>query len=74
MLRLFAGRYLLICNGEKDDKCPIGGARLAFAEAEKAFKAAGTPERLRIMVADVGHTVTAEQRKTALEWFAKYLK
>ena len=55
--------------------CPIGGARLAFAAAENAFKAAGTPERLRIMVAeDVGHAVTAEQRKVALEWFAKYLK
>jgi dienelactone hydrolase len=75
MLRLCAGRYLLILNGEKDDFCPIGGARLAFAEAEKAFKAAGTPKRLRVMVAQgVGHAVTDEQRKVALEWFAKYLK
>jgi dienelactone hydrolase len=75
MLRLFAGRYLLVLNGENDPMCPLGGARLAFAEAEKAFQAAGTPERLRIMVAaGVGHSVTAEQRKVALEWFVKYLK
>jgi dienelactone hydrolase len=74
MLRLFAGRYLLILNGEKDANCPIEGARLAFAEAEKAFKAAGTPDRLRIIVENVGHAVTPEQRKVALEWFVKYLK
>jgi dienelactone hydrolase len=74
MLRLFAGRYLLILNGEKDGNCPIEGARLAFAEAEKAFKAAGTPDRLRIIVENVGHAVTPEQRKVALEWFVKYLK
>jgi hypothetical protein len=75
MIRLFAGRYLLVLNGENDPNCPLGGAKLAFAEAEKAFQAAGTPERLRIMVAEgVGHSVTAEQRKVAMEWFVKYLK
>jgi dienelactone hydrolase len=75
MVRLFAGRYLLILNGENDPNCPLGGAKLAFAEAEKAFKEAGTPERLRVMVAaGVGHSVTAEQRKVALEWLVKYLK
>ena len=40
MLRLFAGRPLLILNGELDANCPIGGAKVAFAEAEKAFAAA----------------------------------
>jgi dienelactone hydrolase len=74
MLRLFAGRPLLILSGTKDANCPIEGARLAFAAAEKAYKAAGTPERLRILVADVGHTVTSEQRRAALEWFERWLK
>jgi dienelactone hydrolase len=74
MLRLFAGRALLILSGEKDANCPIEGARLAFAAAEKAFRDAGATERLRILVAPVGHTVTAEQRRAALEWFERWLK
>ncbi len=74
MLRLFAGRALLIVSGSKDGNCPLGGAKLAFAEAEKAFQADGARERLRIMVADVGHTVTPEQRQAALAWFERWLK
>ena len=74
MLRLMAPRALLIPNGEKDANCPIEGARLAFAAAEKAYKDAGASERLRIMVANVGHTVTPEQRQAALAWFEKWLK
>ena len=35
MLRLFAGRPLLILNGEKDLNCPVGGARVAIASAER---------------------------------------
>lgn len=74
MLRLFAGRPLLILNGEKDANCPLGGAKLAFAAAEKAYQDAGASGRLRIMVAEgVGHAVTAEQRQVALEWFERWL-
>lgn len=75
MLRLFAGRPLLILNGEKDPNCPIEGAKLAFQEAEKAFAAANCPEKLKIMVAEgVGHTVTKEQAAEAMKWFEKWLK
>ncbi len=74
MLRLFAGRALLILNGEKDGNCPLGGAKLAFAAAEKAFRDAGTPERLRIIVEPVGHAVTPAQRQAALDWFVRWLK
>jgi dienelactone hydrolase len=74
MIRLFAGRPLLVLSGSKDNNCPIEGARLAFAAAEKAYQSASTPERLRILVAPVGHTVTAEQRRAALEWLEKWLK
>jgi dienelactone hydrolase len=75
MLRLYAGRPLLILNGEKDPNCPLDGARLAFKEAEKAFESAKCPEKLKIIVAPgVGHSVTAEQRKEALAWFERWLK
>jgi pimeloyl-ACP methyl ester carboxylesterase len=75
MLRLYAGRPLLILNGEKDKNCPIEGARLAFASVERAYKDANADDRLRIMVAPgVGHSVTAEQQKAAVDWFVKWLK
>jgi len=75
LLRLFAGRPLLILNGDQDPNCPIEGARIAFASAEEAYKAAGCPEKLKIMVAEgVGHKVTAEQNAAALEWFVKWLR
>jgi hypothetical protein len=39
MIRLLAGRPLLILNGELDGNCPLEGAKLAFASAESAYKA-----------------------------------
>ncbi len=75
MLRLFAGRPLLILNGELDTNCPIGGAEVAFASAKSAFEAAGCPEKLKIDVAKgVGHAVTDSQRKMAIEWLVKWLQ
>ncbi len=73
MLRLFAGRALLIVGGTKDPNCPYGGAKLAIATAERAFHEAKAKDKLRVMIADVGHTVTAEQRAAALEWFERWL-
>jgi dienelactone hydrolase len=75
MIRLFAGRPLLILSGDKDANCPIEGAKIAFAAAEKAYRDAGAEDKLKVMVArDSGHTVTNEQRKAALDWFEKWLK
>ena len=75
MLRLFDKRPLLILNGEKDPNCPIEGARLAIDEARKAKEAAGAPETLKVMIAQgVGHAVTDEQHRAALEWFERWLK
>lgn len=75
LLRMFAGRSLLILNGDQDPNCPIEGAKIAFASAEAAYKAAGCPEKLKIMVAEgVGHKVTPEQHEAAVAWFEKWLK
>lgn len=74
MIRLFAPRPLLILNGELDANCPLGGAKVAFATAEEAYRAAGASERLKIDVAQgVGHQVTTEQRDLALKWLEKHL-
>lgn len=75
MLRLFAGRPLLILNGSEDPNCPIGGARVAFASAEAAYREAGASDKLKILVAEgVGHAVTGKQHEAALEWFVRWLK
>jgi len=75
MIRLFADRPLLILSGDKDANCPIEGAKVAFAAAEEAYKVRGAEDKLKIMVAkNTGHTVTAEQRKAALDWLEKWLK
>ncbi len=65
---------MLVLSGTMDKNCPYGGAKLAIASAEKAYKDACASEKLRVIVEDVGHTVTAKQRMAALEWFEKWLK
>jgi len=53
----------------------MGLQQKKFASAEEAFKAAGCPEKLKILVAEgVDHKVTTEQNAAALEWFLKWLK
>jgi len=75
MLRLFAGRPLLIVSGELDPNCPLEGAQLAFGSAQQAFKEAGASDRLQIDVAaGVGHQVTSKQEKLILDWLARWLQ
>ena len=74
MLRLFAGRPLLILNGDRDPNCPLEGAEIAFASARLAFHEAGAEDRLKVFVArDTGHAVTREQQDAAVEWFVRWL-
>jgi dienelactone hydrolase len=73
MLRLFAGRPLLILNGTKDMNCPYEGAKVAIASATRAFEEAKARDKLRVMIAEVGHQVTPEQRAAALDWFERWL-
>jgi dienelactone hydrolase len=75
MLRLCAGRPLLILGGEDDPNCPLEGAKIAVAEAEKAYKEAKATDKLKVLIAPgVKHAVTPEQRQAALDWFEKWLK
>jgi dienelactone hydrolase len=74
MLPLFAGRPLFIANGTKDPNCPIDGARIAFKSAEEAYAKANANEKLKIVVEEVAHTVTPNERKEAIEFCDKWLK
>lgn len=74
MLKLFAGRPLYIANGEKDGNCPIEGARIAFKAVEEAYSQANASDKLKIHVENVGHTVTPEAHKEALDFCEKWLK
>jgi dienelactone hydrolase len=74
MLEAIAPRPLLILNGETDDRCPVEGVRRCYAAAESAYRKAGAPERLKMIIApDTGHKVTDEQRLAALDWFERWL-
>jgi dienelactone hydrolase len=74
MIRLFAGRPLLVVSGDQDPNCPLEGAKIAFAAAEEAHRQAGTSDRLKILVAkDTAHKVTDEQSEAALDWLARWL-
>ena len=75
MLKLFAGRPLIITNGDKDGNCPIEGARIAFKSVEEAYVKKNALDRLKIVVGEgVGHQVTTEHRKEAIEFCDKWLK
>jgi hypothetical protein len=65
---------MLILSGSKDGNCPYGGAKIAIASAERAYKDANASDRLCVIVEDVGHKVTTKQRTAALDWFEKWLK
>jgi dienelactone hydrolase len=74
MIRLFAGRPLLILSGDQDPNCPLEGAKIAFAAAQEAYRQAGTSDRLKILVAErTAHKVTDDQSEAALEWLARWL-
>jgi dienelactone hydrolase len=74
LIGLFAPRPLLVLSGELDPNCPLGGAKVAYAAAEQAYRAAGAVDRLKIDVAPgVGHKVTESQHQMALDWFVKWL-
>ncbi len=75
MLRLFAGRPLLILNGDKDPNNPLGGAKLAFAAAELAYRDSDAGDKLEIDVApNTGHAVTRKQHDKAVAWLERWLK
>jgi dienelactone hydrolase len=78
LLPLFAAkptRALFVANGDQDGNCPIEGTKIAIKAAEDAYEKAGAKDRLVVRInAGVGHKVTDEDRKAAIEFCVKWLK
>ena len=74
MLPLIAPRPLLVVNGDSDPRSPLGGVREAVASAERAYRAAGAPEKFSFLLEpDAAHEVTAEAREAARQWCIRWL-
>jgi dienelactone hydrolase len=75
IVRLIAPKPLLLLSTENDQNCPLPGAKLAFAQAEAAYKAAGATDKLTIDVApNARHEVVPAHRQLAHEWLDRQLK
>jgi dienelactone hydrolase len=75
IIRLVAPRPLLLLSTENDQNCPLPGAKLAFAEAESAYKNAGAADKLTIDVApNARHQVVPAHRQLAHDWLDRQLK
>ena len=75
MLPLIAPRPLLVINGDRDDRTPIPGLQLCISAARQAYLNAGASENLEFRLQpNVGHAVTPDSEKYALEWLLKHLK
>ena len=75
IIRLVAPRPMLALNTEHDQNCPLPGARLAFAQAEAAYREAGASNKLTIDVApNARHQVVPAHRQLANQWLDGWMK
>jgi hypothetical protein len=74
MIRLMAPRPLLVLSTEKDQNCPLPGAKIAYASAMEAYTAQGASADLKMDIApNLPHTTTPEHARMTLDWFSKWL-
>jgi dienelactone hydrolase len=74
MIKLFAPRPLLLLSNEKDQNCPIGGAKVAFEAATNEYKLKNASDKLKINVTpNEPHKFLQEHFNMTLEWFKKWL-
>jgi len=74
MMRLFAGRPLLLLSTEKDQNCPLPGAQLAFAAATTAFEEKNALDKFQFDVEpNEPHRFTPKHIAMTIEWFKKWL-
>ena len=74
MIRLLAPRPLLVLSNEKDQNCPLPGAKIAFAAARTAYTAQNAADKLKMDIApNLPHRTTPEHTRMTIEWFGKWL-
>ena len=75
MLPLIAPRPLLVINGDRDDRTPRAGVELCISAAKVAYRQQQAEDQFQFLVQEnVGHAVTPQSEKYALEWLKKQLK
>lgn len=71
MIRLLAPRPLLVLSTEKDNNCPLPGAKIAFSSAQAAY---GVTDKLKMNIApNQPHRATPEHMQMLVDWFVKWL-
>lgn len=74
MIRLLAPRPLLVLSTEKDQNCPLPGAKIAFESAKAAYGSKNASDKLQMDIApNLPHTTTPEHLRMTLDWFSKWL-
>jgi dienelactone hydrolase len=74
MLRLFAPRPLLLLNNEKDQNCPLPGAKIAFEVASQAYRSKGAIGKLKVNVSpNEPHRFLPQHLEMTIAWFKKWL-
>ena len=74
MIRLFAPRPLLLLSNEKDQNCPLEGAKLAFASARKVYKSKDVADKFKINVTpNEPHRFLPVHADLTIAWFKKWL-
>jgi len=66
-------RALIVCGAEEDAGMPVEGLREFARAAEKAYAAAGVPDRFRVVVEKGFHAMTRSSFETATAWLAQKL-
>ena len=75
MLPLIAPRPLLVVTGDSDPRTPLAGVRECAAAAERAYRAAGVPEKFVLKIEpNTGHEQTPAYDEAMMEWFSRWLK
>jgi len=74
MIRLLAPRPLLVLSTEKDQNCPLPGAKIAFAAATTAYNAQQAGNQLQMDIApNLPHGTTPQHLQMTIDWFARWL-
>ncbi|WP_010582354.1 dienelactone hydrolase family protein [Schlesneria paludicola] len=74
MLPAIAPRPLLVINGDRDDRTPLGGLNLCIESARAAYVQAGASDQFECLLQpNTGHAVTPQSENYAIDWLIQKL-